>query len=150
MTDHKTKVIFLCTGNSARSQMAEAFMKKYAGEHYEVHSAGLAPKAAISPYTVSVMSELGIDLSGQRCKDVKEYLGRTNFGYLFTVCARTEPDCPSAFLNSGGQRIEWDLEDPVVFEGSEDAKLAKFRAVRDQIDQHIRSWLLERGELVAA
>jgi len=142
----KTKVLFLCTGNSARSQMAEALLTKYAGDRYQVQSAGLAPKAKINPYTVRVMQEIGIDLADKRCTDVSEYLGRTNCAYLFTVCARSELDCPSSFLNFGGERIEWDFEDPVQFEGSDEAKLAKFRAVRDQIDQHIRQWLLERGE----
>ena len=147
MPNAKTKVIFLCTGNTARSQMAEALMKKYAGDRYEVHSAGLAPKTAINPYTLQVMAEVGLDLAGQRCKDVTEYLGRVNFGYLFTVCARTETDCPSAFLNNGGERIEWYFEDPVAFEGSDEAKLAKFRSVRDQIDAQLQTWLTARNEL---
>jgi arsenate reductase len=143
----KAKVLFLCTGNSARSQMGEALLTQYAGDRYEVHSAGLAPKAAINPYTVRVMQEIGIDLADKRCTDVSEYLGRVNFGYLFTVCARTEEDCPSSFLNFGGERIDWDFEDPVRFVGNEEATLAKFREVRDQIDQRIRAWLTARGEL---
>lgn len=143
----KTKVLFLCTGNSARSQMAEAFLKKYAGDRYEVHSAGLNPKG-MNPYTVNVMQEVGIDISDQHSKDVSEYLGHMNFGYLFTVCAQTEPDCPSAFLNSGGERIEWFIEDPVAFEGDQAQTTAKFRAARDQIDQYIRQWLRERSEPV--
>ncbi len=150
MTTPKTKVIFLCTGNSARSQMAEALMKHYAGDRYEVHSAGLAPKAIINPYTVQVMAERGFDLAEQWCKDVSTYLGRTNFGYLFTVCARSEANCPSTFLNFGGERIEWDFEDPVLFEGSDAAKLAKFRSVRDQIDQQIQTWLTARNELAVS
>ncbi len=142
----KAKVLFLCTGNSARSQMGEALLTKYAGDRYEVQSAGLAPKAEINPYTVRVMQELGIDLSDKRCTDVSEYLGRSNYAYLFTVCARTEKDCPSTFLNFGGERIDWYFEDPVRFAGNEEATLAKFREVRDQIDQRIRQWLAARGE----
>lgn len=143
----KTKVLFLCTGNSARSQMAEAFMRKYAGDRYEVHSAGLAPKG-INPYTIRVMDEIGVDLSAQRSKDISVYLGRMNFGYLFTVCARGEPDCPTTFLNSSGEWIEWNFEDPVAFMGTDEAKLAKFRTIRDQIDQHLRDWLAARNELI--
>ncbi|MEZ4733713.1 MAG: metalloregulator ArsR/SmtB family transcription factor [Caldilineaceae bacterium] len=142
----KRKVLFLCTGNSARSQMAEAFMRTYAGDRYEVHSAGLHPKG-MNPYTVRVMEEVGLDLSEQRSKDVSEYLGRTNFAYLFTVCARGEADCPTSFLNNGGERIEWDFADPVAFAGTEEETLAKFRAIRDQIDQQIRAWLAARHEL---
>ena len=142
----KRKVLFLCTGNSARSQMAEAFMKKYAGDHYEVHSAGLEPKG-MNPYTLRVMAEVGLDLSGQSSKDVRHYLGYTNFAYLFTVCARGEVDCPTSFLNSGGERIEWVFEDPAAFTGTDEAKLAKFRTIRDQIEQRIRDWLAARNEL---
>ena len=142
----KAKVLFLCTGNSARSQMAEAFMKKYAGDHYEVHSAGLEPKG-MNPYTLRVMAEVGLDLSGQSSKDVRHYLGYTNFAYLFTVCARGEVDCPTSFLNSGGERIEWVFEDPAAFTGTDEAKLAKFRTIRDQIEQRIRDWLAARNEL---
>jgi len=142
----KSKVLFLCTGNSARSQMAEAFMRKYAGDRYEVHSAGLNPKG-MNPYTIRVMAEVGLALSGQWSKDVSEYLGRTNFAYLFTVCARGEADCPTSFLNSGGERIEWDFADPVAFVGTEEETLAKFRAIRDQIDHQIRAWLTARHEL---
>lgn len=142
----KAKVLFLCTGNSARSQMAEAFMRKYAGDRYEIHSAGLNPKG-MNPYTIRVMAEVGLDLSAQWSKDVSEYLGRTNFAYLFTVCARGEADCPTSFLNSGGERIEWDFADPVAFAGTDEEKLAQFRVIRDQIDQQIRAWLAARNEL---
>lgn len=79
------KVLFLCTGNSARSQMAEALLRKHAGDRFEVHSAGLEPKG-INPYTIRVMDEIGIDIRGQSSKDVMTYMGRVHFGYVITVC----------------------------------------------------------------
>jgi arsenate reductase len=139
--DKKPKVIFLCTGNSARSQMAEAFLRKYAGERFEAHSAGLKP-TGINPYTLRVMEEIGVSLEGQTSKGVREYLGKVHFTYLFTVCGHAEKNCPRIFL-SQGKHIHWDFEDPAAFDGSDEEKLAKFRQVRDQIDQRIQEWLAE-------
>lgn len=141
----KAKVLFLCTGNAARSQMAEAWLKHYGGQRYEVHSAGFAPKGAIHPLTLAVMAERGLDLADQRCKDVTEYLGRTNFHYLITVCGRDEADCPTAFLNSGGERLEWDFADPVAFVGSAEETIATFRRVRNQIETQIQQWLASQA-----
>ena len=87
---NKIKVLFLCTGNSARSQMAEAFIRYYAGSKYEAYSAGLDPKN-IHPLTVTVMEEDGIDMTGHYSKSLKDYMGKVHFGYLITVCS--EPDC---------------------------------------------------------
>ena len=97
---HQPKVIFLCTGNSARSQMAEAFTRKYAGDRFEVHSAGLEPKG-INPNTIRVMEEIGINLDGQSSKGISEYLGKVHFAYLFTVCGHAEKNCPRIFLSQG-------------------------------------------------
>ena len=80
----KQRILFLCTGNSARSQMAEAFLRKYGGEHFEAHSAGLEPKG-LNPLTVKVMSEVGVDVSNQESKGVDTYLGKKHFQYLITV-----------------------------------------------------------------
>ncbi len=135
----KTKVLFLCTGNSARSQMAEALLREYGGEQFEAYSAGLEPKG-IHPYTRQVMQEIGVDLDGQYSKDVTEYLGKVNFGYLITVCARAEKNCPTTFLGVS-HRLHWAFDDPAAFQGNEEDTLAKFREVRDQIDAQIRSWL---------
>jgi len=136
------KVLFLCTGNSARSQMAEALLRKYAGDQFDVYSAGLEPRG-INPYTVRAMNEIGVDLSGHRSKDVMEYLGRVNFGYVITVCDNAEANCPIfPFVTT---RLHWSFEDPARFEGADEDKLAKFREVRDQIDERIRSWLAEQG-----
>ena len=138
----KAKVLFLCTGNSARSQIAEAFLRRYADDHFEVYSAGLEPKG-IHPYTVRVMDEVGIDLSRQTSKDVFQYLGQINFGFIITVCSKAEAKCP--IFPGVSLRMYWPFEDPAAFEGSAPEKLAKFREVRDQIDQRLRSWLIEQG-----
>ena len=137
----KTKVLFLCTGNSARSQMAEAFLRKYGGDRFESYSAGLEPKG-IHPYTVQAMEEIDIPLTGQYSKDVREYMGKLHFGYLITVCANAEEKCPTTFP-SVGQRLHWAFDDPAAFEGTGEEKLLKFREVRDQIDECIREWLAE-------
>ena len=135
----KTKVLFLCTGNSARSQMAEAILRKLASERFEAFSAGLEPKG-INPYTRQVMEEVGIDLAGQRSKDVTESLGKVNFGYLITVCDHAEKNCPTTFLGVSN-RLHWSLEDPAAFQGSDEQTLAKFREVRDDIDKRMQAWL---------
>lgn len=136
----KPKVLFLCTHNSARSQMAEAFLREYAGDRFEVYSAGLEP-TAVHPYTREVMEEIGTDMSGHRSKGLKQWLGKMHFGHLITVCARAEEMCP--IFPGMGQRLSWPFEDPTAFEGTQEEKLAKFREVRDQIDQRIQTWLKE-------
>ena len=135
----KAKMLILCTGNSARSQMAEAFLRQYAGDRFDVYSAGLEPHG-INPFTRVVMAEVGYDLAGQRSKSVAEYLGKVNFGYLITVCDHAEKNCPTTFLGVSN-RLHWSFEDPAAFVGSDEETLAKFREVRDQIDQRIQSWL---------
>jgi arsenate reductase len=135
----KTSVLFLCTGNSARSQMAEGFLRQYGGERFEAFSAGLEPRG-IHPYTRQVMEEIGIDLSSQRSKDISEYMGKRHFSYLVTVCAHAERNCPKVFPGVG-QRLHWALDDPPAFEGTEAEKLDKFRQVRDEIASRIRSWI---------
>lgn len=135
----KTRVLFLCTGNSARSQIAEAFLRKYAGDRFEVFSAGLDPKG-INPKTIQVMEEIGIDLSNQRSKSLLEYMGKVHFGYMITVCDRAEKNCP--IFPGMGIRLHWPFEDPASAVGNEEEKLAKFRQVRDQIDTKVREWLL--------
>ena len=132
------RVLFLCTGNSARSQMAEAFLRKYGGDKFEAYSAGLEPKG-LNPFTVQAMQEVGIDVSGQKSKGVGEYLGKVLFQYLITVCDDAEKNCPSTWPGIS-KREHWSFEDPAAFEGSEDEKLAKFRQVRDQIEARITSW----------
>jgi arsenate reductase len=135
----RERVIFLCTGNSARSQMAEAFLRKYGSDSYEAFSAGLEPKA-LNPLTIRVMQEIGMDISDQRSKGVDEYLGKVLFQFLITVCDDAEKNCPTVWPGIN-RRIHWSFEDPAAFEGTDDEKIAKFREIRDQIERKIRVWL---------
>jgi len=141
----KTKVLFLCTGNSARSQMAEAFLRKQGGDQYDAYSAGTEPKG-INAYTKRVMEEAGMSLSGQYSKHLKEYMGKIHFAYVITLCDEAEKSCP-AISPGMGQRLHWSFEDPAAIVASDDEKLAKFREVRDRIERRIKEWLMkQRGE----
>ncbi len=139
----KTRVLFLCTGNSARSQMAEAFLRAYGGDTFEVFSAGLEPKG-MNPFTIRVMDEIGFDLGGQYSKGVDQYLGKVLFQYLITVCDQADKNCPAVWPGVS-QRMHWSFEDPAAVEGSQEDKLAKFREVRDQIRRKVQEWLAEQG-----
>lgn len=137
----KLRVLFLCTGNSCRSQMAEAFLRHYAGDRFEPHSAGLEPKD-IHPLTRQVLAEQGIDMTGQVSKGVRVYLGKTLFTYLVTVCADAEAKCPTTFLGVS-HRLHWGFDDPAAFDGTEAEQLQKFREVRDQISRQIQAFVAE-------
>lgn len=136
---NKTKVLFLCTGNSARSQMAEAFLRKYGGDRFEAFSAGLEP-SILNLLTIQVMEEVGVDMSGHFSKSLTQYLGREHFGYLITVCDRAEAKCP--IFPGMGVRLHWGFEDPAAFQGTPEEKLEKFRQVREQIRIAIQNWLI--------
>ena len=139
----KQRVLFLCTGNSARSQMAEAFLRKYANDQFEVHSAGLEPKG-VNPLTIKVMDEVGIDISRQKSKGIEIYLGKVLFQYLVTVCDDADKNCPTVWPGVN-TRMHWSFEDPAKFEGTEEEKLAKFREVRDLMEKRIKNWLSEKS-----
>jgi arsenate reductase len=139
--EEKPRILILCVGNAARSQMAEAFLKKYAGDRFEIYSAGFEPQD-IHPLTRQVMAEVGLDLKGQYAKGVKDFLGVMDFRYLIIVCQKTEERCPRIFPGVL-QRLYWPFEDPVAYQGPEEEKLAKFRQVRDEIEARIRLWLKE-------
>ena len=137
--NQKQRVLFLCTGNSARSQMAEAFLRRYGSDQFETYSAGLEPKG-INPLTIQVMQEIGYDLSGQRSKGVKEFLGSVFIHQLITVCDNAEKNCPTAWPGVI-KKMHWSFEDPAAFEGNEEEKMAKFCEIRDQIEQKVREWV---------
>lgn len=139
------RVLFLCTGNSARSQMAEAFLRHYAGDHFEAHSAGLEPKG-VNPFTIQVMQEKGIDMSSHTSKGVDAYLGKVLFQYLITVCDDADKNCPTVWPGVN-VRLHWSFDDPAAFEGTDETKLIKFRQVRDQIEHRVKNWLAEQGIL---
>jgi arsenate reductase len=137
----KPAVLFLCTGNSARSQMAEGLLRKEAGEKFDVYSAGTSPKG-IHPLTVQVMNEVGVDLTRHRSKHVSEYLGVLKVSHLIIVCDHANRECPTAWPGVFS-RLVWLFDDPAACAGNEDERLAKFRTVRDQIHARINSWLEE-------
>lgn len=136
----KQKVIFLCTQNSARSQMAEGFLRHYGGDAFEAYSAGTEPTGEIHPYAVEVMEEVGIDISDQYPKRLKTYLGKTGFNYLIIVCARAEKNCPKTFPGVHA-RISWLFDDPRAEEVPEEDLLESFRRVRDEIEQKVLAWI---------
>lgn len=141
--NQKQRVLFLCTGNSARSQMAEAFLRRYGSDHFEAYSAGLEPKG-MNPLTVQVMQEIGYDLSGQRSKGIREFLGAVFIHQLITVCDHAEKNCPSTWPGVI-RKMHWSFEDPAAFEGNQEEKLVKFREIRDQIDEKVREWVASQG-----
>ncbi len=136
----KAKVLFLCTGNSCRSQMAEGLLRAYAGARFEVYSAGLAPKP-IHELTYEVMDELGIDIRHQEPTDIMAFLGKVHFGYLITVCAHAEMKCP--IFPGISQRLYWPIRDPAEFEGSRAERLKAFRAAREALRAELSAWLGE-------
>lgn len=127
------KVLFLCTGNSARSQMAEGYLRHVAGDRLQAISAGIAPKG-INPLAVEAMTEIGIDISRQTSKDVATLLGQ-HIPYVVTVCDNAKERCP--IFPGTWTFLHWSLEDPAQAAGTHDEKLAVFRRVRDQIIEHI-------------
>lgn len=144
----KQKVIFLCTQNSARSQMSEGFLRHYGGERFEAYSAGIEPTSEVHPYAVEVMEEVGIDISDQYPKRLKTYLGKMGFNYLIIVCARAEKNCPKTFPGVNA-RISWLFDDPRGENVPREQMLERFREVRDKIEQKILTWIYNpEAELV--
>jgi len=136
--NEKKRVLFLCVGNSCRSQMAEALLRKHAPNRFLAYSAGIEP-SIIHPYTIRVLQELGIDTSGQFSKPFTKYLDGPIFDYIITVCSAAEERCP--VFPGSGIRLHWYFDDPAAFEGDPQSKLEKFRETRDEINAAIQSWL---------
>lgn len=133
------RVLFLCTGNSCRSQMAEGFLRHLAGDRFEAVSAGTDP-VGLNPGAVQVMAEVGIDISHQRSKGVREFLGRP-FIFLITVCDQANERCP--IFPGVVNRLHWSFDDPASAEGTEAERLAVLRRVRDEIAQSVRRFVAE-------
>jgi len=133
----KKSVLILCTGNSARSQMAEGLLRHDAGDRFEVASAGTHP-ANIRPEAIAVMREIGIDISGHRSKSVDEFASRP-FDFVLTVCDHANEICP--VFPGQAVRIHRSFEDPAAFEGPQPRKLAVYRRVRDQIRSFLKDFL---------
>jgi arsenate reductase len=131
----KKRVLFLCTHNSARSQMAEGLLRDLYGNRYEVFSAGMEP-AGVNPNSIEVMKEIGIDISNHYSKNVKDFINE-DFDYVITVCGGAEETCP--FFPGGKKQIHKDFEDPSSFSGNKKEVLNKFREVRDEL----KEWIIE-------
>jgi arsenate reductase len=132
----KKRVLILCTGNSARSQMAEGLLRHHAGDRIDVESAGTTP-SIVRPEAIAVMKELGIDIGGQRSKHLDEFEGR-EFDYVITVCDNARESCPVFF--SAAKRLHHNFDDPAALHGAEEERLALFRRVRDELRDYVRDF----------
>jgi arsenate reductase (thioredoxin) len=137
----KTRVLFLCTHNSARSQMAEGLLRDLAGDQFEVMSAG-TEATHVRPLAVRAMEEIGVDISGQESKTLDRYLDQP-FDYVITVCDDANEACP--FFPGAQSRLHWSFEDPSRAEGSEEEQLELFRRVRDGIKDRVQAELVNGG-----
>jgi arsenate reductase len=132
----KKRILILCTGNSARSQMAEGLLRHDAGDRFEVFSAGTKP-SQVRPEAIAVMRELGIDISGHRSKSVDEFTGQS-FDYLLTVCDHAKENCP--VFPRKTVTIHQSFEDPAALKGPHDERLACFRRIRDEIRHFLQGF----------
>jgi len=139
----KKSVLFVCSHNSARSQMAEGWLRHLAGDAFNVASAGVEP-GTLNPFAVKAMAEVGIDISDHEAESIHDYLGKWNVTYLIVVCSNAARSCPRIWPNIL-ERYSWFFDDPAAVEGSDEEKLAAFRQVRDEIRDRIESWLVEHG-----
>jgi arsenate reductase len=138
---NKTKVLFICQHNSGRSQIAEAYLKKLYGDHFEIESAGLEPAEAVNPWVVRVMDEVGFDLSEKKPQNVFELFKQGKlYDHVITVCHDSESKCP--IFPGITQRWHWPFPDPAAVEGEENEKLEAVRKIRDMI----KEWLLDPPE----
>ena len=140
----QARVLFLCTHNSARSQMAEGLLRHVAGDRFEAMSAG-TEATRVRPLAVRAMEEIGIDISGQESKTLDRYLAES-FDYVITVCDDANEACP--FYPGAANRLHWSFEDPSRVEGSEEERLAVFRSVRDRIRERIKDDLVATDEVM--
>ena len=139
----KTRVLVLCTGNSARSQMGEGLFRQEGGHNYQVFSAGTRP-SQVRPEAIDVMREIGIDISTNRSKPVEEFAGQS-FDYVVTVCDNARDNCP--LFPGGGQRIHWSFEDPAAVQGTDEERRAAFRRIRDQIQERVQAFFRDSGSV---
>lgn len=137
----KPRVLFVCTGNSCRSQMAEGWLRHLAGDRFEVFSAGTHP-TSVHPLAIQVMDERGVDLSAHRSKSVDEFLGQA-FDYVITVCGSANEECP--LFPGPAQRLHWDIEDPARVVGTASEVVEAFRAARDRLQEGVRRFVEEHS-----
>lgn len=139
-----TRVLFVCTGNKARSQMAEGLLRHLAGDRFEAHSAGTQP-SGLAEETVSVMREIGIGVSSQRSKHVDEFTGQA-FDYVITVCDSARQECP--VFPGEGKRLHWDVEDPADTEGAGATRMEAFRKARETLRGYIAGFIRDERSQV--
>lgn len=133
----KQRVLILCTANSARSQIAEGLLRALAGNRFEVLSAGNSP-SVVNPLAIAAMDERGIDIRAQRSKSVAEFLGQS-FDYVITVCDNAAENCP--VFPGKAERMHWSLPDPAAVSGTDEERLAAFRAVRAELERRFFAWM---------
>lgn len=137
----RKRVLILCTGNSARSQMAEGLLRHAAGVQFDVFSAGVEP-TEVRPLAIAAMQEAGIDISGQRSKSVDEFAGQ-EFDYVITVCDNANQTCP--MFPGKTKRIHWSIADPAAAVGNEEERLSIFRRIRDELGKKLREFVATEG-----
>jgi arsenate reductase len=136
---NKQRVLFLCTGNSCRSHMAEGWLRKLGGDDFEVFSAGSKPAGYVHPLAIEAMREVGIDISRQHSKSLEEFVGQP-FDYVITVCDNARDACPS--FPGAAHQLHWGFDDPAHASGTDDEKRRVFRRVRDEIQNRLRLFLV--------
>jgi arsenate reductase len=137
------RVLVICTGNSARSQMAEGLLRQEGGESLEIFSAGSAPADRIHPLAVRAMAEIGLDISSQKPKPLSDFLGQP-FDYIIAVCSKAAEACP--FFPGRAERLHWFYDDPAAAQGTDEEQMAVFRAVRDDMKLRITDWLASMSD----
>jgi arsenate reductase len=137
------RVLFLCTHNSARSQMAEALLRRLGGDRFEVASAGTEARG-VNPLATRAMAEVGVDLRGHTSKTLERFLGEP-WDYVITVCDGANESCP--VFPGASTRLHWSFDDPSAATGSDEQRMARFRRVRDEIEARIERWLAQRAAL---
>lgn len=142
VTDHRERVLFLCTHNSARSQMAEGWLRHVAGDRFDVHSAG-TEATAVRPLAIRAMAEVGVDISRHASKTLDQYVTQP-WDFVITVCDRANEACP--FFPGGKRRLHWSFPDPSLATGPEDEQLAVYRQVRDAIRDRIRDFVEQQAK----
>ncbi len=140
MTEKK-RVLILCTGNSARSQIAEGLLRHFHGDSLQVYSSGIEP-SFVRPQAIRIMNEIGIDISTQRSKSIDEFLTQ-EFDYVITVCDNANERCP--IFPGAPHRIHWSVEDPAAVAGDEETQLAAFRAARKELQRRLEEFAKNEG-----
>src|SRR5687768_9990038 len=140
-TDTPQRVIFVCTHNSARSQMAEGMLRAWGGDRFEVHSAG-TEATRVRLEAIAAMAEIGIDIGAQTSKTLEPYLGES-FSWLITVCDQAKEACPT--IPGVRQQAHWSIDDPSAVDGDEEVRLAAFREARDRLRDRVHTFILAAG-----